>query len=62
MIGVAARVGARLRESSNPSQCFDVPVMDPNICGITYLQALVRAGLSQSRRSYQFPSSLATDA
>lgn len=58
MIGVAAEASARLRQPSDGSRSLDVPVLDPNICGITYLQALVRAGLSQCRRSYQFPSSL----
>jgi Asp/Glu/hydantoin racemase len=59
MIGVAAQASARLRaESSGGTRSLDVPVMDPNICGITYLQSLVRAGLAQCARSYQFPASL----
>lgn len=60
MIGVAAEVSAYLREASRSAgRSLDVPVMDPNICGLTYLQALVRAGLAPCRRSYAFPASLA---
>lgn len=63
MIGVAEEVSAYLKEESkSESRSLDVPVMDPNICGITYLQALVRAGLSQCRRSYAFPASLQRQA
>lgn len=64
MIGVASEVKAYLRSESTATKgrSLDVPVMDPNICGITYLQALVRAGLVQCKRSYSFPPSLASDA
>lgn len=64
MIGVASQVADRLRsrEVSGVKQPLDVPVMDPNICGVTYLQSLVRAGLVQCGISYAYPSSLSPKA
>ena len=60
LIGVAAKVSKRLRNRKvdGKDSPLDVPVMDPNICGLTHLQALVRAGLAQCGRSYGYPPNL----
>jgi len=50
MMGVAEPVKQFLVEHDLP-----VVVTDPNLCGITFLQMLVRCGLSQSGLTYVYP-------
>jgi len=57
-IGIAGAVGRRLAASGR-----FVPVLDPNAVAISYLELLVRNGLSQSRAAYHPRSSdFAVDA
>jgi allantoin racemase len=57
MLGVADPLAHRLAAHGLP-----VPVVDPNWAGVTYLQILVRCGLSQSRQCYPMPSELTATA
>jgi allantoin racemase len=50
MLGLAQSLMRQLKETGLP-----VPVVDPTAAAIGYLQLLIRAGLSQSKRAYPSP-------